>query len=180
VVTFSTTWNIIKAPPRKVAGGMVLPAEFTARWEMEDDHTVEFDVAVERGAPVVNAIRVLRDPSRPSLSGAELRRIPVARWLRLALDDASVRVEAITGGVRVVLSGGDDAEPQAELMPRPHTRRSFTPELAAEVATVWGAAEEYRTAAVRDYFGVSPRTASRWVKQAKKQHPELFDEGDAP
>jgi hypothetical protein len=179
-VTFSTTWDIIKAPPREVVGGMVLPAEFTARWEMENDHAVEFDIAVERGAPVVNAIRVLRNPGRPSLSGAELRRIPVGRWLRFALDDAALRITAIPGGTRVDLFGGDAAEP-AELVPRPHTRRSLTPELLLEVATVWRDAEQYPTAEVKDHFRVSPRTASRWVNAAKAMYPELFgEEGDTP
>jgi hypothetical protein len=168
---FSTIWNLAAAPPVRTMAGYALPAAFTARWEFDDDHTVELDVAVEHGLPVCNAIRVERNPARPSLSGSELRRIPVRSWLDFACAETNMRVER--AGVLV---------PGAEEVPeiaRQYRRRSMTPELLHEVAMEWVRARndgDPPTAAVRDGFKVSARTAARWVAAAKVVHPEMFEE----
>jgi hypothetical protein len=90
-VDISFQWRGVETPIR--GGRYHLASAFTARFESENQHTVELDIAIEGDEPVCNAIRVIRRPGRPALSSAELRRVPVAHWMALACTEAARRVE---------------------------------------------------------------------------------------
>src|SRR5262245_45421920 len=58
-------------------GAVVVPGEFTWRWQRAGDHVVELDITVSKGTATVEAVRIVRESSRPSVTGDDLRRLPL-------------------------------------------------------------------------------------------------------
>jgi hypothetical protein len=83
-VTFAAQWDMLARGWADIGQGVVLPEQFTARFTVKDDHTIEMDIATEDGVPVCNGVHVLRHPGRPSLTGNELRRTTRSRSDRYA------------------------------------------------------------------------------------------------
>jgi hypothetical protein len=124
-VTVSTK---MRAPV--TARGIELPPEATARFEYPDDHTVEIDIAVEGDDVVCNAVRITRRKGGPSLSGIELRRLPLTRLVTIAVGMIATREGRVTDDVSV-------AEEAEGAFKRPRRRRdSVTDERLHEVARI--------------------------------------------
>lgn len=172
---FTITWHGGFPKFAKIRGSkkLVLPESFTARWDFEGDHTVEFDVAVEDGAAVCDAIRILRRPGGPSLSAQELRRLPVANWLEYACAMAALERTTTTGddGKAVTTISVADAEDAVGAIPVGRRRTFITDEyLENDVARVWLSARREGlapTREVQEQLHLSARTASRYVKLAR-------------
>jgi hypothetical protein len=170
-VTFSATWDMLRTQTVDIGNGVDLPAAFTATFAIENDHTVSMDIAVEDGAPVCNALRVNRAEGRPSLSGHELRRFPLAEWVSFA---CSMVGFANQGGIRTTDAKWASEEYRAAVegvvrQARRRNRRA-TPEFLRDVARVYRAAESAPVEAVRETFGpMGHSTAARYVKLARDE-----------
>lgn len=106
----------------------------------------------------------------PGVTGALLRQIPVQALLQAALQE-SVRDWLGAGANHPVLVDQDTALALASAGPTPETLRA-----AALVYVVTSLSGGSPTKAVRDTFGLPPRTASHWVKLARERGhiPEQF------
>lgn len=162
---FSLNWKFPGDGLQRVGEHTALPEAFTARWEHETDHTVEMDVKVIGGQPVCDAIRVQRNPARPPLSGAELRRLPVANWLAFACQQAALRAPG--GGLLVPITTEAEAAEAADEIGRRLKRRRVTDELLREVASVYNSSDD-APEAVKDTFYVSLSQAFRYIKKARE------------
>jgi hypothetical protein len=154
------------------SGDLVLPERMTARLEYPEDHTIEVDVVVIDGAPVCDAIRVVRHPDRPSLRGAELRLVPVDDLIAMACAEVAMRVESTgRGNVRATLVPDPELPETFGRFRRGQRRNAITDALLQDVARTWregkstGAPAEH----VREAFGVSPRTAARYIRLARER-----------
>lgn len=151
-----------------IGSGVMLPEVFTARIEVEGDHSVELDIAVDHGTPVCNAVRILRNPNRPSLTGRETRRLPLAEWVSYACSIAGVANQGATTTDEPWQSEGYRAA--VENVARRSRRRNVraTPDFLAEVARIYRANADAPVEAVREYFGpIGHSTAARYVKLAR-------------
>lgn len=158
----------------KIGAHTALPRSFTARLEFPEDHTVELDITVQEvdvdgtieGRPVCEAIRVERNPSRPPLSGGELRRMPVNNWVDFACAQAALR-HAGPGLLEPIMSE-DQLRDAVTDVQSTRRRRRITPALLRDVATVYLEAGS-DVGAVRDKFHVSQAQAFRYVRLARER-----------
>jgi len=170
---FSVSWH----PPGgsaswKRLGEAVLSAPFTARLEFPDDHTVELEIDVEQGVPVCESIRVERNPTRPSLTGGELRRMPLKDWVSFAVAEAALMVRArnADGSVTMTPTSPEEAGEIERDAGTRMRRRTINEELLRDVARVYRANVDNRPReAVTETFTVAPATAARYIKLAREQ-----------
>jgi hypothetical protein len=167
-VTFEARWDILAHRPVDVGHGVMLPEQFIARFIVGDDHTVEMDIATVDGAPVCNAVRVIRHPRRPSLSGHELRRFPLAEWVRYACSMVGVGNQ---GGVQTTSAEWKTDTYRADVervIPQPWRRNVLTDDFLKEVASVYRAnADSAPIEAIREAWPSAHSTAARWVRLAR-------------
>lgn len=170
---FSAHWQIGgKDPtPLEKLGGALLPSPFTARFEFPDDHTVEMDVAIEGGAPVVQVIRIERNPSRPPLWGSELRRLPLKEWVAFAVGQTALTERPSKPGVAAWSTTTDEEAAAISDDARRRTRRrGITDELLRDVATTYRANVDDRPRdAVAERYTVALATAARYIKLARER-----------
>src|SRR4051794_695918 len=101
---FSATYNALHTV--SIDDTISLPPRFTARFDFEGhDHNLEFDIAIRDGVPVCEAIRIERAEGLPALSGAELRRLPLAKFIDFAIVNLPVR-EKVDGGDAIKVPTG--------------------------------------------------------------------------
>src|SRR5215213_9558389 len=62
-VTFEARWDLSAHGYADIGQGVMLPEQFIARFIVKDDHTVEMDIATVDGAPLCNAVKVIRHRS---------------------------------------------------------------------------------------------------------------------
>jgi hypothetical protein len=173
-VWFQAQWDILAHRSVDVGNGVMLPEQFIARFIVKDDHTVEMEIATVDGAPVCNAVRVIRHPGRPSLSGHELRRFPLAEWVKYACSMVGVGNQ---GGVRTTTAEWQTEAYRADIeraVPQPRRRNVLTDEFLKEVATTYKAnADSAPIEVIRDVHGeggyVAHSTAARWVRLARER-----------
>jgi hypothetical protein len=175
-VTFEARWDILAHRPVDVGHGVMLPEQFIARFIRKDDHTVEMDIATLDGAPVCNALRVFRHPDRPSLSGHELRRFPIAEWVRYACSMVGVGNQ---GGVQTTSEEWQTEAYRADVervvpQARRRSRNTITDEFLREVARTYRAnADSAPIDVIREVHGqggyVAYGTAARWVRLARER-----------
>lgn len=147
-------------------------------------------VAVENGRPVCEGLRLERKPGRSALGGALLRRLPIAEYIRLAVDAVGHARWPGTGPVTVKVDGesyplssepageGHVATPIAGVTRTKHYKASkraprgqVGDETLREVALTYRTAHargQAPTQAVMERWYVSRSTASRWVKRARQ------------
>lgn len=171
-VRFAAIWDMVNTDFADMGHGVDLPSRFTARFTIEGDHTVEMDIAVEHGSPVCNGLRVFRAAGRPSLTGHELRRLPLAQWVTFA---CSMVGFANQGGVKTTdAEWKSEGERQAieRVVRKAGRRNKITAEFLQDVARVYRAAvDEGRSPVeeVRETFGpMGHSTAARYVKLARE------------
>ncbi len=169
---FSTTWTV---PGGKEGidwgriGKAALPSPFTARFEFEDDHTVELDIAVEAETPICEAIRIERNPARPSLTGAELRRLPLRSWVTMATAQAAQTPSTEHKGASSPASEEDTKQLWGQVEQRVR-RRTITDDFLREIAAAYRLHRDHNPRdAVADQFTVSLSTAARYVKLARER-----------
>lgn len=170
------TWKLGNGLSR-IGASTVLPSVFTARLEFPDDHTVELDISIEKverdgrphELPVCDAIRVERNPSRPPLTGDELRRFPLAHWVEFSCTQAAMRSETSDGVTTMTpITTDADAEAAEAAVRGTRRRRRITDELLRDVATVYLHAGE-DAGVVSDRFHVSQAQAFRYVRMARER-----------
>jgi len=147
-----------------------LPGPFTAVFEFPEDHRVELDIVVKEESPTCEAIRVQRNPARPPLSGAELRRLPIHNWVTMATAQAALTPSKESRGAWSPPSEEEARQLWGQVEERV-SRRTMTDDHLREVAT------EYREAlkhdergpreAIGDKYRVAPSTAARYIKLAR-------------
>lgn len=167
-VTFAAQWDMLARGYADIGQGVMLPEQFTARFTVKNDHTVEMDIATENGAPVCNAVRVVRHPGRPSLTGHELRRFPLGDWVAFACSMVAVGNQGVRSTAADWQSEGYRADME-RVVRRSRRRNTVTDDLLREVAGVYRAnADSAPVEAVRETFGpVGYSTAARYVKLAR-------------
>ena len=171
-VTFTYHLGGKHGVPLRRLGDVLLPSPFTARFEFPDDHAVELDVVVKDDAPVCDGIRIQRHPERPSLTGGELRRLPVRDWVNFAVGHVALtRRETETEGQTAWGPAAEDESVSiARAVDKRPRRRTITDELLADVARVYRSSIDAQPReAVSDTFGVSPSMASRYIKLAREK-----------
>lgn len=171
-IRFEAIWNMLSTEFLDMGGGVRLPEKFTARFLIEGDHAVELDIAVEHGSPVCDGLRVFRAPGRPSLTGHELRRLPLAQWVTFACSMVGVGNQ---GGAETTTSEwATEGYRQAieQVVRKAGRRNKITAEFLQDVARVYRAAvAEARSPVeeVRETFGpMGHSTAARYVKLARE------------
>ena len=168
-VTFEARWDMLAHRYADIGHGVDLPEQFTARFTVKNDHTVEMDIAAEDGAPVCNAVRVIRHPGRPSLTGHELRRFPLGNWVAFACSMVGVGNQ---GGIRTTAGEWNSEQYRADVervVRRSRRRNTVTDDFLRDVARVYRAnADSAPVEAVRETYGpVGYSTAARYVKLAR-------------
>lgn len=167
-VTFAAQWDMLAHGWADIGHGVMLPERFTARFTVADDHTVEMDIATNDGAPVCDAIRVQRHPARPSLTGHELRRLPLADWVAFACSMVGVGNQ---GEVRTTSAEWQSEAYRADLegvVRRSRRRNTVTDDFLRDVARVYRAnADAAPIEAIREAWPSAHSTAARWVKLAR-------------
>ena len=170
----STTWNIggKSGTTWERLGEAILPSPFTARFSFPDDHTVDLEIRVQNGAPVCEEIHILRNPSRPSLDGAEIRRMPLRDWVTYAVGLAAMthRESGYQGTHKLEPASPDETERIIGEARRRFRRNTITDDLLRDVARVYRANQESKPRdAVADTFQVAPSTATRYLKLARER-----------
>src|SRR5215204_4959870 len=166
-VTFAAQWDMMAHGWADVGHGVMLPEQFTAQFAVRNGHTVEMDIAAIDGAPVCNALRVIRHPDRPSLTGHELRRLPLADWVAFACSMVGVGNQ---GDVPTTSAQWRSETYRADLeraVRRSRRRNSLTDEFLREVARIYRSnADERPIEAIQEAWPSAHSTAARWVKLA--------------
>jgi hypothetical protein len=150
----------------------LIPSPFTARFEFLEDHAVELDVVVQDGAPVCDAIRIERNPKRPSLTGAEFRRLPLRDWVNFAVGQVALMPQESTLGESAawIPASEDEAWAITRAADRAPRRRKITDEHLRDVARVYRAnVDDSPRDAVMETFAVKPAMASRYIKLARER-----------
>ena len=138
-VTFEARWEMLAHGYADIGHGVDLPEQFTARFTVKNDHTVEMDIAAEDGAPVCNAVRVIRHPGRPSLTGHELRRFPLGNWVAFACSMVGVGNQ---GGIRTTAGEWNSEQYRADVervVRRSRRRNTVTDDFLRDVAPAYTA-----------------------------------------
>lgn len=174
-VVFHASWDMVETDTVHIGEGVFLPERFRARFTSPDDHVVEMEIVVEDGVPVCNEVQVLRNPARPSLTGLELRRFPLAEWVSYACSRIGF---ANHGGVTASRTEFGSEERRADIegtVRKAQQRRRVTDEHLKEVALVYRANKDgHPIEALRERFGGPGRnlghsTARRWVTLARER-----------
>jgi hypothetical protein len=152
----------------------------TTRYSVEVDDPecpilLEIHVAVVDGQPRCTELRCRPRPGGPPVSSENLRRVPLARYMRESAAQYSMRVVVYDAGQVVVSSTGTGDEPLLARATRQRPRQRMTDELLRAVARVYSEAGTKPTLAVMRRFYLSRPTAGRWVGLARKRGflPEL-------
>jgi hypothetical protein len=157
--------------------GLGIPKEFTFRVEEEGRYSLEADVAYEQpvggrmGHFVCNRLTITRREDGPPVTTEGLREIPVAEFLRLAVEANRLRVGpreydghtsswALTWAGPVMLSeraraGGGPSEDDLRAVADVY-----------QLAYVTGGAP---TKTVMERLGLPRSTASRWIRMARER-----------
>ena len=170
-VRISARWDMLKYGPVPLAHGVFVPERLTAIVERDGDHTVEIDISVEDGKLVCDAVRVFRNPERPSLTGHELRRLEVSEWMIRAT--AKFGVGNQEGVVTTPAAWGtDEYRTDVEgVVRRSQRRNQVTEEDLRTAAEIYREHADTRnpTATVAKQLSIGRSTAARWVALARER-----------
>jgi hypothetical protein len=149
--------------------GLHLPPRYAV--EVDDPECpvlVEIHVEVIDGQPRCAELRCRPRPGGPPVTSEDLRKVPLARYLRQSAWSYTKRVQLDEDGevLFVQATGAGDEPAHARAARRP--RQEMTNDLLREVARIYTEAETKPTLAVMRRKQVSRATASRWVKAARK------------
>lgn len=170
-MTISVEWEFPGKGWRALSRSTGLPATFTVHYQPEGDHPVDINIEVVDGAPVVDAVAVYRHPDRPSLTGAELRRIPMSHVVDVGCRQAALlqRGTSDNGDASLEAPGSEEEQRQVTEDVRLAQRRSVSVETLREVARIYRAnVDDHPTTRVAEAFDRSTKTAARYVQLARK------------
>lgn len=185
------------APLVRLANEYALPERFGATiTPAEPDIPVcHLVVAVENGRAICDGLQLERRPGGLPFSGTMLRRIPLAEYLRQAVDEAGYAVFSTTdpsAGITITWDDGERFPIKTEPIDGQHVAASIggmtytadyksaareprvgllNDETLDEVADVYRRAHARHqppTRAVMDEWHVSRSTASRWIRRARE------------
>lgn len=170
--TVSVQWSPFGDAGVDIGSGVRLPSRAVVA--MYDDPSlplVRATVTVVDGVPVCDRLEITRRESGASLTGEELRRVPIA-WLieKACLHVALTAEEMPPDGTTVAWlpSHGDAHTRQVRgAVQKARGRRRITDSLLQDVARIYRANPDRPTAAVRDAYQCSAAQASRYVREAR-------------
>jgi hypothetical protein len=121
---------------------------------------VQLNIVVEAGQPVLSDVLIERgDDLEGPLTSSAIRDVPIDEVVRQVVAGAAWHMTRQDGGHRI----------PGEVAPKPKEGWLITEAHLREVAAVVrGAVYGEQNKAVVARFGVSPRTASRWIAAANK------------
>jgi hypothetical protein len=155
----------------RISAETMLPRTFTVTYDADNLPLIEIDMAVVDGVPVCDAVSIKRRANGASLTGTELRRVPIAETIDFATAKIALRrVETLADGSQAWEPPDDDLEGQRLARQDVGTalrRRAITDELLREVSRVYRLNPDSPTKAVGEAFVVGSAQASRYVKQAR-------------
>jgi hypothetical protein len=131
-------------------------------------------ITIVDGVPRCSLLSLERRENGRGIQGSDLRAIRLDDWVEEIVAAASWHVRSVEDGqVHATASDDDQAIAAARRAVREmqrSARRKMTPELLAKVARVYRDDKTGKpTQEVEKAFGVSPRTAARWVSLARKE-----------
>ena len=157
----------------RISAKTMLPAQFTLTYDSEELPLVDLDMAVIDGVPVCDAVRIQRREGGASLTGTELRRVPVAEIIDFASTQVATRnVETFADGSTAWEPTDDDPEGRRQVqhdVRKAIRRRAITDELLRDVARIYRLNPGSPTKSVSEALHVSPAQASRYVRQARER-----------
>lgn len=172
-MTVSVEWQLEEGTVL-IGAGVRLPRRLVATYDDGELPLVKVTVSVMDGVPVCDRVDVARRPDGVSLTGDELRRVPIAEIVELACRQAALtQVEASLDGSTAWEPPWGDAQRERQVrrdVQRARQRRVFTDALLRDVARIYRANPGRPTAAVREAFNVSAAQASRYVRAARDRH----------
>lgn len=169
-MTISVSYDF--GPLSRIGPQTGLPSAFYVKYEEGDRPTVELEIEVLNGVPVCQAIHVRR-MAGPSLSGTELRRVPLTDVIERACRDVALRlVEVLPDGSAAWEPPQGDAVLEravARDVIKARQRRKITDALLRDVARIYREQLEsgQPTQEVAAAYGVSKAQAARYVRQAR-------------
>jgi hypothetical protein len=161
-------------------GRYVLPRAFTAMWDVEDSPKLFLRIVVDdQGRAEVDEVNVLRRHGSPPISSTALRDFPLAKIVRLAMEEAAFELvdEGGRPSVRRVKErpgAGDDLfaayqqetrAPARQGVPVTDSRLREVAELYRDAAKTQGKPKQV----IAQQFHVSTSTASRWIRTARER-----------
>ena len=174
----------METPPKRkpinfisLGPGLGAPREFTFRVEEERRYSLEADVAYEQpvggrmGHFVCNRLTIQRREDGPPITTEGLREIPVAAFLRLAVEGNLRRIgpteyDGRTSSWKLTPTGPIRLSERARAGAGPSEQDLRAVADVYLLAHVTGGAP---TKTVMDRFGLPRSTASRWIKMAREQ-----------
>jgi hypothetical protein len=163
--------------------GLYLPPHYAFTVDdSECPYLIEIHVSVIDGQPRCADLRLRMRPGGSPVSSENLRKIPLARYVRESPRLFAVRADIDENGeVMFMASTGVEDFASLDRAAKERPRRAMTPELLRDVARVYLEAESKPTQAVMRRFTLSRPTAGRWVGLARKSGfiPPLPNEKEA-
>lgn len=163
----------------ELGNNVALPTPFTARFEDDDQHPIELGIDVENGTPVCTSIHIKRNPKLGPLTGSEVSKLPVVRWVEVACLHASMRADREPGGALAMspLDSIEDAQAAVNQIKGRTRRRRITNELLQDVANTYLASGGDIEAVARAHH-VSVSQAFRYRKAAIERGLLKIEEDD--
>jgi hypothetical protein len=154
--------------------GLSLPAGYEVR--VDDDQfpcVVELEVAVVDGRPQCRELRVSAREGGPPVTSEEIRRLPIAGFLRHTAQYAAYRHELLpNGSVKFTPIADQDIDAVYGQLRRRGPRRGRDHERLKEVAGIYQAALARRdppTQTVANVMSVAQSTAAKLVRAARNE-----------
>jgi hypothetical protein len=153
--------------PAAAVGDAFMLSEFTARFDQDGLPLVALDIAVMDGTPLCRGVHVTPRPEGPGITGQELKRIPIASWMRQACRHAAVPKTLGEVGLSFALAASDAEREELDRSLRRRHRR-LTDEFLREVAAVYSDfLDDSPVEAVKAKWPTSYSSAARWVSEAR-------------
>jgi hypothetical protein len=158
--------------------GLMLPTQFSATIDDPSlEAVVEIEAVVRDGEPVCTAVRIeAREGGH--VTARSIRRVPLARLVESAGAVLARRVEHDDNGAIRLVGGGETVRFDR----RRRGPQGYDDAHYRHVADVYLAAARFPTKAVQEHETLGPvshSTAVRWVNEAKRRFPELFNERES-
>ena len=182
--TATLMWSFLGGD--RVRDGQRVPRQFTYAERPDDKRLPMYLIECahnEEGVPIVEAVHVVfRPPEGREVRSSDLRNL---RPLEDVIEEAWVRIrrpwqevgDLSTEDLQSVMAARTE-DRRALRGLRAQTRRKITPQLLAEVATIYreNLATGTPTKAVAEHFGVASATASLYVKRARDAGLQMREE----
>jgi hypothetical protein len=166
-------WNTSKEKIVPVGDDVGLPARLTYRHDglpPQPALVVEIEVT-ENGTPVCTSVQLTGAAVSSPVRVRDLRAVPLEQILDRAMGMAVYERTGPTSWRKtwgVDMSADQRRGTAAIRAAQREARRKITPELLAEVAAKHREIDGAKITGIADLYGISPRTASRYIRAARE------------